>query len=571
MKFWGGIFLLGAGLNILLGLHGWPAVLGGSLDDPDSYMRLERIRQGIAQGHLVNIVARDDAGAGVLVEWSRLLDMLIWTMATPLAPFLGWTRALFIAGVALGPLGVGVLAVSLAFAARPFAEDGLLWTAALGAAVLPGLLTFAAPGVVHYHILLLALIAASNGYAILAWRSDNWHGFLAGIWGGFAIWMTPETMPFVLMGFVPLLLRWLQKPVGVMVAACAAGFFDVIGFGLMVDPPQGGYKVIEIDRLSLVYLVLGFFLLLGGAGLWRLQRWNNLPWRRAAGVALMGGLLLLWIMLFPGVILGPYGLMSPQEMRQFFGVMAELQPLRGPAELAQFLLPGALAMGYALWRAVRDQAWQWAYLALCILVALVLGARFILFVGFSAAAAAALVPVMLSEVSQRYRAAPSRAMLARLAVLAAMLVLPELPGLAKHAAAVPPAAKAAPSCSLRHIAPLLADASGQVVLAEAQNTPELLYRTGVLTVGSLYQHGLPAYFRARAAWRSVPGAAPPPAVTATGAKFILFCPAGGRYPVVRDLPKTTLWDTLAANQPPPWLSLVGQDSGTGWRLYRITP
>jgi hypothetical protein len=134
---------------------------------------------------------------------------------------------------------------------------------------------------------------------------------------------------------------------------------------------------------------------------------------------------------------------------------------------------------------------------------------------------------------------------------------------------VPAAGKAAPSCDLRHIAPLLADATGQVVLAEAQNTPELLYRTGVLTVGSLYQHGLPAYFRARDAWRSVPGATPPAAVTATGAKFVLFCPAAGRYALVQDLPKTTLWDALAANQPPPWLVLTAQDPATGWRLYKL--
>jgi hypothetical protein len=359
--------------------------------------------------------------------------------------------------------------------------------------------------------------------------------------------------------------------VGVVVAACAAGLFDVLGFGLMMDPPQGGYKVVEIDRLSLVYLVLGMFLLLGGVGLWRLERWNNLPWRRAAGLVLMGGLLLLWIILFPGVIMGPYGLMSPQEMRQFFGLMLELQPLYGPTELVQFLLPGTLALVYALWRAAGERAWQWAYLALCILVALVLAERFILFVGFSAAAAAALVPVMLSQASQRYRDVPGRAMLARLGILAAMLALPELPVLAAHAGAIAADSQVYPSCSLRHIAPLLTDASGQVVLAEAQNTPELLYRSGVLTAGSLYQHGLPAYFRARDAWRSVPGGVPPAAVTSTGAKFILFCPAGERYAVVRDLPKTTLWDALAANQPPPWLALVGQDSGTGWLLYRITP
>ena len=43
---WAGLFLIGAGLNIVAGLHGWPAVLAGHLNDPDSYMRLLRDRAG---------------------------------------------------------------------------------------------------------------------------------------------------------------------------------------------------------------------------------------------------------------------------------------------------------------------------------------------------------------------------------------------------------------------------------------------------------------------------------------------------------------------------------------------
>ena len=180
---WAGLFLLGAGLNILVGLPGWPAVLAGNLVDPDSYMRLERLLQGIAQGHLRNTVGRDDSGAGVVVEWSRLFDLLLWAMAAPLAIFLGWRQALFAAGVALGPLGVGALGLALAFAARPFSATGYLWAAPVAAALLPGLQCFAAPGVVHYHILLLALIALTAGLTARAWDGDSgwrfWRGFRA--------------------------------------------------------------------------------------------------------------------------------------------------------------------------------------------------------------------------------------------------------------------------------------------------------------------------------------------------------------------------------------------------------
>jgi hypothetical protein len=559
------LFLIAAGLNILLGLHDWPSVLAGSLNDPDSYMRLLRLEQGIRAGHLVVTVARDDSDAGVMVEWSRLLDMLLWVMAAPFALFLGWHRALFIAGVALGPLSVGALGAALAWVVEPFAARRFLWTAPVAAAVLPGVLTYAVPGVVHYHILLLVLIAVTVGFVARAWQDDVGYGFLAGVSGGFAIWLTPETMPFVLMAFAALLIRWMHVRLGAAMTACAAGCLDVLGFALVIDPPQGGYGVPEIDRLSLVYVVMALLLLAGCGALWRLEK-RPAKWRRWAGLALMAGLIAAWVAMFPKVAMGPYGIMSPENARKFFGVIQEQQPIRGSA-LVTFLSPGALALAYAIWRAVEGRArWLWLYVAACTFVALVLGAKFILFVGFSACAAAVLLPLALSEVSLRLEAVPSRAMLLRLTVLFAALGVPEV---AAMGAAKLEAGTKFPSCSLRDIAPLLAPAGQQIVLAEAQDTPELLYRSQVETVGSLYHHGLEGYLRAWAAWRAAPGAEVPAAVRATGAKFVLFCPKAGRYLPVADLPKDTLWDALEANAPPGWLKLQGTDAA-GWRLYSIT-
>jgi hypothetical protein len=341
----GVLFLVSAGLNILLGAPDWAGVLAGSLNDPDSYMRLLRIEQGIHAGHLVVSVARDDSGAGVMVEWSRLLDMLLWAMAAPLAAVLGWHRALYAAGVAFGPLSVGFLGIVLAWVVEPFAARKYLWTAAVAAAVLPGLLTIAVPGVVHYHILLLAMIALTVGLVARAWQGDSWPGFLAGLSGGFAIWLTPETMPFVLMAYAALLMRWLSIRMGGTLMACAAGFFDVLGFGLTIDPPQGSYGVPEIDRLSLVYVALGMALLAGTGVLWRLEI-KQMKWRRPAGVALMAGVMLGWIAVFPKVAMGPYGVMSAADMHRFYGVIQEQQPLRG-LDLVIFLAPGVCRALYA--------------------------------------------------------------------------------------------------------------------------------------------------------------------------------------------------------------------------------
>ncbi|GLR67400.1 hypothetical protein GCM10010909_20810 [Acidocella aquatica] len=572
------LFLLAAALNIVAGAHQWPGVLAGSLNDPDSYMRLLRLEDGIRAGHLVITVARDDSGAGVMVEWSRLLDMVLWLLAAPFAPFIGWHRALYVAGVALGPLGVGALGVVCAWVAEPFAARRFLWAAAVAAALLPGLQAFAIPGVVHYHILLLVLIVLTVGCVARAWHDNITYGLLAGVSGGFAIWLTPETMPFVLMAFAVLLLRWLYVPLGKTITACAAGFFDVLSIALMIDPPQGGWGVPEIDRLSLVYVVLGMLLLAGAGGLWLLEARWRLKHARPLGVALMVLAVAAWVAMFPKVAMGPYGIMPAADARKFFGVIAQQQPVRG-LDLLVYLGPGALALAYALWRvAARPDGgivagrarWLWLYIAVCDAVALVLGVQFMLFVEFAPAAAAVLLPVALSEMSLRFEARPALAMVSRLGLLLAVLLVPvAAAGLNKPPAAQGAAGADYPSCNLREIAPLLVPAAGQPVLAGADAAPELLYRTQVETVGSLYHHGLQGYLRDRAAWRATPGAQVPAAVLATGARFVLFCPTAARYPLVADLPKVTLWDVLEAGNPPAWLQPLGSNA-QGWRLYKIT-
>lgn len=579
------LFLLAAGLNILLGLHQWPSVLAGNLQDPDSYMRLLRIEQGIRAGHLITTVAGDQSGAGVMVEWSRLLDIIIWLLAAPMVPFLGWHRALFASGVALGPLGVGALGASLAWAAEPISLRRHLWSAATAAALLPALASIALPGVVHYHVALLVLVVLTAGCVLRAAREDVWFGFLAGISGGFAIWMTPETMPFVLMAYAALALRWLYARNATTILAAAAGCFDVLGCGFFVDPPAGGYGVPEIDRLSYVYVTMSMVLLASATLLRRVQT-HAKNWRGPLGLLVMGVPLLGWIIAFPGVAEGPSGLLPAEEAKAFFTDILEQMPPRG-LDLIVFLLPGAWAVLYAGLRAWHERKpaladlaaanllggplrtpLAWAYVTLCAAVALALGAGYLLFASFSAIFAAALLPVALSQIDAR---GGGFAGLKRFSLLVLILLCPFLAARAKaNTAALAQNGKTYPSCSLHNIAPLLAQAAGQVVLAPPEDTPELLYRSRIFTVGSLYHHGIAGFMKDRAAWRAIPDTFVPQALTATGAHYVLFCPQSGRYPLVADLPKTTLWDRLNRDEPPPWLRVLGSNRD-GWTLYKILP
>jgi hypothetical protein len=139
------------------------------------------------------------------------------------------------------------------------------------------------------------------------------------------------------------------------------------------------------------------------------------------------------------------------------------------------------------------------------------------------------------------------------------------------ATSTPPAASDIASCDGAAAARLLAPAAGAVVLTDVNLVPELLYRTRILTVGSLYHRNAAAFMRLRAAMRAEPGDAVPEAVQATRARFVLACRGGPRSSLVQDLPKITLWDALIAGTPPAWLTEVAKDTQSGFVLYRVAP
>ena len=407
VRFWGGLFLLAAALNILAG-HAWLA-LAGHPADPETALRLLRLRQGIAQGHLVNLVrlpgtappgtVLPGTAPPVLTPWSRLLDILLWIIAAPLAPLLGWTRALAAGAAILAPLSLGGLGVALAFAARPLAEDRLLWVAAVAAALLPGLAAFAGPGMAREQILAAALLAAAAGFLLRASRSGSaGQGFFAGLLGGFAVWLAAAALPVFLLGFIGLLWRWARpgqgRRLGGAILACAAGFIDPLGFGFALDPPQGGYLVTATYRLSIVFIVLALLLLAGAQALQRLPQWRHFERHgRSAGLGIMAAIVLLWIVLFPKVLTGPRLLLT-----------GTAPPPYG-AGAVTVLLPGLFAFAYCLWRAAPSAAWPWIYAAFCTLVLTLLAGHAAPFGALPSAIAAALLPVALSEARQRRRGA----------------------------------------------------------------------------------------------------------------------------------------------------------------------
>jgi hypothetical protein len=163
------------------------------------------------------------------------------------------------------------------------------------------------------------------------------------------------------------------------------------------------------------------------------------------------------------------------------------------------------------------------------------------------------------------RAPNGWASFARPATIVAFVSIPYLGQIAQPAHA----AHFQHACNLPRATRLLNDFPGRVVLTDVNDTPEVLYRTGALTVGSLYHRNPAGFLRLRAAWRSGPSDTIPEAVSATDASLVLLCDHGVRSFMVADLPADTLMDRLAHDDMPPWLALLNRDEESGYALYAI--
>jgi hypothetical protein len=159
---------------------------------------------------------------------------------------------------------------------------------------------------------------------------------------------------------------------------------------------------------------------------------------------------------------------------------------------------------------------------------------------------------------------------ARMAIILLFIQVPyigQLPDVTGSAHATPVASP--PACSVADASAMLASHPGAVVLADVNDTPELLYRTQVRTVGSLYHRDIEAFARLRAAWRVPPSEMVPSEIDAAEVSLVLGCKTPERSSLVDDLARATLLDQIRTGHPPPWLIRIDENPVSGQVLYKV--
>ncbi len=494
-----------------------------SVTDPDTLVRLTRLREDIQTGWLVDGVRDGNLGFGLSLHWSHLLECIMLPFVLLLRPLIGLDHALLTVGSAVGPLTVALLAATLAWAISPLVHSDRRLSLAIGlfTASAPPLAGYGALGVGGHHVLLVAAAALTAGTAFRVARNPGTsRAVLLGLSAALGCWISIESLPYCLLAFIGLALAWLTEPtldrrLTLARNLALASLTTTLGVSgaILIDPPGSGLLGTEIDRISLPYACLGLVGLLPTLAMIGLSRRPDLASRLALPIAIAAGGAAIWLLSFTGTaaLLGTF--ITPSHDTFRWEMTAELRPVSGLSEFA--LMCGFGTLGLILGASVLRSKLSPILLTWLVLGGIACIAQGAHHLRFSPYAAAVGVVGMTLFLDWLYRTPAIAPALGRLAGAALMLVavaapiIPTVLGSSDDAAAPPKIALTSASSysnpCLAPAWPLVGGQVGSIVLAHLNDSPDILFRVpGVRIVAAAYHRGVEGLAAYMQTWHAAP-------------------------------------------------------------------
>jgi|GEM_PF-4539988 len=300
------------------------------ITNPDALVRLERIRQLMdGGGWFEPALMRVSSAQGIVLHWSRPLDVLTTIAAWPLSLFMEVQEAVLIGAMGLA-LVMYVLTVFAVFWVLNRGFKAPAWAAGLGAlsflTLTDMMAIFAAPSWPDHHGLMVFLFVLSTGLA-LRMIKDHALGVMFGVVQGIAVWVSPESL-VVLAGLsVGLVLVWIKDGDR---AISRQGFRSAIGLGVTILLALGiEYKMawpgFALDRLSGFSLLVAFVVFVFWGGLSYLPKlFLRSPLRRMACALVLAGLCLGFVVvLVPHSLAGPMAAADPWFMQSWSAMFGD--------------------------------------------------------------------------------------------------------------------------------------------------------------------------------------------------------------------------------------------------------
>lgn len=332
----------------------------------DDLMRLVEVRDFLrGQGWFDLTQYRLDAPAGVVMHWSRLIDVPLALLIGALTPIIGAARAEYWVATLWPPLTFLPILALVGVLARRLGGAAAVLPGVLLAAVSAPPLVHVRPGALDHHGMQILLVLAATTAAAMPGRRR-----LAPALGGLAAAASNaiglEMLPAIAAILAALGLRWAIEGKDAAPATSAFG----LGFGagtaalFALTVPPSAWTAPIYDAISLAWVAAAA---LSGGTLALLAamsgRTKNVKTRLAAGVLAGLGALAIMAIAFPAALNDPYANLDPRIVDLWLSRVSEAQSIISIAqdstsELLPIYLPLVAALGLgglALARAKPDE------------------------------------------------------------------------------------------------------------------------------------------------------------------------------------------------------------------------
>jgi len=471
-----------------------------NLPNPDSYYKLVILKDYMPETGF-QFIARDNAPYGSWIHWSLPHTWTIWQLHRGLMAFdVRKDSALLWAGGGLTIFSMLLLALFVALAVANAGSPLAAVVSGLVIASSPPLFGYGQLVQITHHIFMLVPVAAAAACFLRPnFQAGRLLDFLGGALLGFALWISPETMPLVLAFTALRAAICLQHVSSGPVWPVAVGLMLMVLTGWAIDPPPPTFSVWALDHISFAWLLFSFAL----AYLLLLTDYCvDRNWPLSSAVIRLACALLVaatvWLLVVPGAMSGPSGLIPSDLKAPWYDRIEELQALSQPSQwLAYLLLPitSASLLVYIAW---RERSMWLLVLAVSVLIYSVLCASHIRM----GAAAAMMSSLAFGIGIGRLRAFREirNSFLPKseqFFVAALVLVIPTqvfgamaLASLEGSVSGLSRSANKIKFCSLDPLLSFLRDYQVSTIILEPNSGPEILFKTNNKVVSGNYHHNI---------------------------------------------------------------------------------
>ncbi len=309
----------------------------------DDFMRLVEVRDFLnGQGWFDLTQYRLDPPAGVVMHWSRLIDVPLALLIAALTPVIGAVRAEVWVATLWPPLTFLPILALVGVLARRLGGATAVLPGVLLAAVSAPPLVHVRPGALDHHGMQMLLVLAATTATAMPGRRR-----LVSALGGLAAATSNaiglEMLPAIAAILTALGLRWAIEGEDTAPATSGFGFGFGIGTAALfaITVPPASWTAPVYDSISLVWVAAAA---LAGGALALLAamsgRLRSAKARLAAGVLAGVGALAIVAIAFPAVINDPYANLDPRIVDLWLSHVLEAQSLIGIAhDSTRELLP----------------------------------------------------------------------------------------------------------------------------------------------------------------------------------------------------------------------------------------